>query len=449
LAGRFSAGSTTGWRRPAERSTATTAHAKLLNVAVSHAGDVIGDGAGESLRGYFCLVVVGQQRGVAEEGGEDLLDDLAGVAMDAFHSGGVVEILVEKVLGDSALGFDGRAERGETRGRAADVVETGCAERENAGAGFRDEVRDEKVEQAGQGLIRKEARLRGRGCGCGLIEESTKERDTIADLGEREDAGIEAVVEVGGEVGDFVGEVDELGFEGRELIEEVVGELGVVGCGVIARVLDDAFAQAESEVEAAESGVALLEPGDDAQGVEVVVKGEAVVAEGAVEGLFAGVAKGRMADVVGEGEGFGELGIEAEGAGKGACNLDDLERMREAAAEVVAGWIAGQAGEDLGFAGEAAKCARVENAGGVAGKGRAVRVRRLRECALCERAGGVDGDAGRQRGNRVGGGGHPFEIIPQNQHVSPLVIPQEEGRRFSARPGIPPKACWQTSVRRR
>ena len=40
-------------------------------------------------------------------------------------------------------------------------------------------------------------------------------------------AGVEAVVEVGGEVGDFVGEVDELGFEWWELREKIFGELGV------------------------------------------------------------------------------------------------------------------------------------------------------------------------------------------------------------------------------
>ena len=55
----------------------------------------------------------------------------------------------------------------------------------------------------------------------------------------------------------------------------------------------------------------------------------------------------------------------------------DLQRVGQAAAEVVAGRIAGQAGEDLRLAGQAAKGARVQDAGGVAGKGRAVGMRRL------------------------------------------------------------------------
>ena len=84
-----------------------------------------------------------------------------------------------------------------------------------------------------------------------------------------------------------------------------------------------------------------------------------------------------MADVVDEGEGFGEFCIEAESEGEGAGDLRDFKRVGEAAAEVVRGRVAGQAGEDLGFAGEAAEGAGVKDAGGVAGKGRAVGVGRL------------------------------------------------------------------------
>ena len=77
------------------------------------------------------------------------------------------------------------------------------------------------------------------------------------------------------------------------------------GEGVIARVLDDALADAEGEVEAAVSGVALLEVLADAEGVEVVVEAEAVGLEAAVECALAGVAEGRVADVVDEGKSLG------------------------------------------------------------------------------------------------------------------------------------------------
>ena len=193
-----------------------------------------------------------------------------------------------------------------------------------------------------------------------------------------EDAGVQAIVEVGGEVGDFVGEVDQLGLEGRTKIEEIRGEFGMSGARVIARVLDDAFTHREGEVEAAPGGIALFKPGDDAECVQVVVEAEAMVAQGGIERLFAGMAKGRMTDVVGQGEGLGEFAIQAQSAARVRGNLGHFKRVGEPAAKVVAGQVAREAGEDLGFSGQATKCAGVKNAGGVAREGRAIGMRRFR-----------------------------------------------------------------------
>src|ERR1700733_293018 len=89
----------------------------------------------------------------------------------------------------------------------------------------------------------------------------------------------------------------------------------MVGGAVIAGVFDDSFAEGEGEVESAEGGVALFKAGYDAEGVEVVVEAEVVGPEGFVEGLFASVAEGRMADIVDQGEGFGEGAVDAGGGG--------------------------------------------------------------------------------------------------------------------------------------
>ena len=59
--------------------------------------------------------------------------------------------------------------------------------------------------------------------------------------------------------------------------------------------------------------------------------------QGAVEGLFAGVAEGRMADVVDQREGFGELHVQPQGCGQRARDLRHFQGVRQAAAEVVAG----------------------------------------------------------------------------------------------------------------
>ncbi len=86
----------------------------------------------------------------------------------------------------------------------------------------------------------------------------------------------------------------------------------------------------------------------------------------------------------------------------------DFEGVGEAAAEVVARRVAGQAGEDLGFAGEAAKGAGVQDAADVAHERRAIRMGRLsNRCAGRAGRRGVrphrDGDGGgkRERGGDV------------------------------------------------
>ena len=145
--------------------------------------------------------------------------------------------------------------------------------------------------------------------------------------------------------------------------------------GVVAGVLDDALADAEGEVEAAVGGVALLEVLDDAEGVEVVVEAAAVALEALVERALAGVAEGRVADVVDEGEGLGEVFVEAERAGAGAGDLRDLDGVGEAAAEVVGG----AAGEDLRLAGETAEGARLHDAFAVALEGGAEVAERRRD----------------------------------------------------------------------
>jgi hypothetical protein len=100
-------------------------------------------------------------------------------------------------------------------------------------------------------------------------------------------------------------------------------------------VLDDSFADAQGQVETAVGGVTLLEVLDDAEGVQVVVEAATVAAEALVEGALAGVAEGGMADVVDEGEGLGEIFVEAEGAGSCAGDLRDFHGVGESAAEVV------------------------------------------------------------------------------------------------------------------
>ena len=210
-----------------------------------------------------------------------------------------------------------------------------------------------------------------------FAEETFKHGHACADLFEREQMGFVAVVEVGGVVADFVGQVDELGFERRALVEQILGEFRMLRRIIVARVFDDALAHFESQIQPAKGGVALLEIFHDAQSVQVVVEEKAVGAHGGVQSLLAGVAKRRMAQVMHQRERFGQIDVEIECARDGARNLRHFNSVGEPVAEVVG--IA--AGENLGLGFEAAKSAGVDDAVAVALKVVAVGMRRFREAA--------------------------------------------------------------------
>ncbi len=189
----------------------------------------------------------------------------------------------------------------------------------------------------------------------------------VANVGDLKQARLDAVVEVGRQVGDLIGEVDQLRLERRTLIEQIAGELGVLLDRVVARVLDDAFANAQCEVESSMGGVALLEVLDDAQRMHVVVEAPPVTAQAAIERTLSGMTEGRVADVVNQGQRFGEVFIQAKCAGRGAGDLRDLNGVGEAAAKVVRG----AAGEDLRLSRESAKRARLHNPLAITLEGRA------------------------------------------------------------------------------
>ena len=81
---------------------------------------------------------------------------------------------------------------------------------------------------------------------------------------------------------------------------------------------------------------------------------------------------------MGQGKSLGKLLIQSQGAGEGAGDLRHLQRMGKTAAKMVTWRIVGQAGEDLGFAGETAKSACVQDARGIPRKRCAIGMRRLR-----------------------------------------------------------------------
>ena len=112
--------------------------------------------------------------------------------------------------------------------------------------------------------------------------ESPEKADLCADLFQRQNAGIEPIVEVGSEISDFICEIDQLGLERGAQIKEIIGEFRMVAGGVIAGVFDNALPNAQGEIQSAPGWIALFKPGDDAQGMQVVVEVEAIGLEGTI-----------------------------------------------------------------------------------------------------------------------------------------------------------------------
>src|SRR5580704_8744926 len=142
-------------------------------------------------------------------------------------------------------------------------------------------------------------------------------------------------------------------------------------------MFDDAFANFESEIQPRIFEITLFELFDDVERVQIVIETLAMFAHAQVELLFAGVAEGRMTDVMDQREGFGQIGIEFEGASYGACDLRDFKSVREAIAEMIG--IA--CGENLCFGVQTAKRAGVNYAIAVTSVVVAVRMLRFRVAA--------------------------------------------------------------------
>jgi len=161
-------------------------------------------------------------------------------------------------------------------------------------------------------------------------------------------------------------------------------------------MLDNAFPHTEGKVQSAMCLVALFEPRHNPQCVQVVIETEAVFSEGHIQRLFSRVAKGRMANVVSQGERFGQLVVEAKGDGDRPGDLNYLQRVRQPAAEVISRQFAGHASEDLGFAGKPAKGTRMQDSRGIPRKRSSVWVNGLGVLSACQSAIPVDGNPGGQ-----------------------------------------------------
>jgi hypothetical protein len=137
---------------------------------------------------------------------------------------------------------------------------------------------------------------------------------------EREQARAHAVVDVVRVVGDLVGQVGQLRLQaGLGAVEKAPPRRRARAPRCAARgqraVLEDALARLEGEVQAVVLGVALLQRVDHAQALQVVLEA-AVLGHAVVERVLPGVAEGRVAQVVRQGDGLDQVLVQAQ---RGRC----------------------------------------------------------------------------------------------------------------------------------
>jgi len=260
-----------------------------------------------------------------------------------------------------------------------------------------DEIGGQMVENVAQGFVELEASASRGESAFGIFVEAIEKRHFAAQGVDVEKAGLECVVEVRGVVGDFVDPIDELRFERRTEVELIFGELRKFGGRIIAGMLDDAFANLEGEIQTFESGIAVLELFDDTQGLGVVIEMTTAGGHELIELFLSGVAKRGMADVVSEGKGFDEFGVEVESAGDGAGDLNDFESVGEAIAKV----IGETSGEDLGFGFETAESAGMNDAIAITRVFGAIGMRGFRHAASAG-SGRVHGPRGQRGRGKIG-----------------------------------------------
>ena len=187
-------------------------------------------------------------------------------------------------------------------------------------------------------------------------------------------------------VGDVVGDRRALRLETGIFVEPEVEQLGKVadrlrhralealaaGVGERAVVLDEALQRLPGEVQPVELGIAALQPGDDAQRLGVVVEA-APLRHLLVQRILAGMAEGRVAEIVDQRDRLGEVLVAAQRPRQRAGDLRDLDRVGEPGAVVVAL----MRDEDLRLVLQAAEGGGMDDAVAVALERRAGRAFRL------------------------------------------------------------------------
>ncbi len=206
----------------------------------------------------------------------------------------------------------------------------------------------------------------------------------FAEVAEVEQSRAQAIVDIMGIVGDIVrnrrclrlgaGEtaqfqrISGVKFEDGEGHAAFAIFLDGIWAGQRAVVLDQTFECFPGQIQPVETSIPPLQPCDDAQSLRVVVK-TTVFRHARLKSILSRVPEGRVSQIMGQRQSFGEVIIQTERTGQSAGDLADFNRMGQPGAVM----IAFMRYENLGFMGETAEGGRVDDTVSVTLKGCASR----------------------------------------------------------------------------
>ena len=138
-------------------------------------------------------------------------------------------------------------------------------------------------------------------CVFGFVVETAKYRNACAYTFEGEQVSFVAIVQVSRVIGNLVRQIDQLSFQRRTLLEHILRKFRKLAGIIVVRMLDDAFAHLECQIQSPKSGITHFEIFDNPQGMQIVVEERSVGAHSSVESFFPGVPEGRMPDIMHQG----------------------------------------------------------------------------------------------------------------------------------------------------
>ena len=270
-------------------------------------------------------------------------------------------------------GVSRQSERGQAPGIGADIVHVGDRRRFRRFDRPLHQARNQPVQQSPQHFLKLFALGSAGELRFHFLPAAAEFGNPLAHFFDLEKAGGEAVVQIGRVVSDLIRQVDQLGFQRRAQSGKIFVQRRILALFEIVRMLDDALAYFEGQVQAGKAGIAALERFDDPQGVKIMIEAIAKAAHLAIQLVFAGVRERRMADVVAQRQSFGESSLRSSAAAtvRAICatSMVWVSRLRK--------WSEMPGGKNLRLILQAPKSPRVDNAVAIALELTAVRMRQF------------------------------------------------------------------------